>query len=77
MAEGRGGPYGIYIRCTVWDLEMQLKAFPPIQRIHKSYLVNKNFIVEIDNQLVVLSNKQELPIGSSYKDDFFKDMRIF
>lgn len=67
----------VIVHSTLSHLELQLKAFPPIQRIHKSYLVNKNFIVEIDNQLVILSNKQELPIGSSYKDDFFKDMRIF
>jgi DNA-binding LytR/AlgR family response regulator len=67
----------VIVHSTLSHLELQLKSFPSIQRIHKSYLVNKNFIVEIDNQLVILSNKQELPIGSSYKDDFFKDMRIF
>lgn len=67
----------VIVHSTLSHIEMQLKAFSPIQRMHKSYLVNKNFIVEIDNQTLILTNKKELPIGSSYKDDFFKDMRIF
>lgn len=40
-------------------------------RIHKSYLVSLSKIESIEGQYVKIANK-ELPIGSKYKDNFFK-----
>jgi len=40
-------------------------------RIHKSYMVSLSKIESIEGQYVKIGNK-ELPIGSKYKDNFFK-----
>jgi DNA-binding LytR/AlgR family response regulator len=40
-------------------------------RIHKSYLVSLSKIDSIEGQYVKIANK-ELPIGSKYKDNFFR-----
>jgi DNA-binding LytR/AlgR family response regulator len=41
-------------------------------RISKSYIVNTAHIISFDNLSVYLNNV-ELPVGSSFKDDFFRD----
>ncbi|WP_461452131.1 LytR/AlgR family response regulator transcription factor [Mucilaginibacter sp.] len=49
------------------------KALPQDQfsRIHKSYLINLNKIKSIDGNNVILPQGTELPIGISFKDNFF------
>lgn len=44
----------------------ELKSNDFIQ-IHKSFIVNKNFIKEIKSQEVILKDMTVLPIGRSYK----------
>ena len=39
-------------------------------RIHKSYIVNVDMIKSIDGNNVLLPNKIELPIGTSFKENF-------
>jgi len=44
-------------------------------RIHKSYLISLSKIECIDGQSVIIA-KKELPIGSKYKDNFFKIVSV-
>lgn len=44
-------------------------------RIHKSYIVALDKIAAIDNNVVVLKNKVQLPISSNYKEGFMAKMR--
>jgi two-component system, LytTR family, response regulator len=37
-------------------------------RIHKSYIISKNFITSVKKSSVFLDNKTELPVGESYKE---------
>ena len=37
-------------------------------RIHKSYIISKNFISSVKKSAVLLDNKTELPVGENYKD---------
>ena len=37
-------------------------------RIHKSYIVSKNFISSVKKSSLLLENKMELPVGENYKD---------
>ncbi|MBL7696637.1 MAG: response regulator transcription factor [Chitinophagaceae bacterium] len=37
-------------------------------RIHKSYIISKNFIASVKKSSVLLSNKTELPVGDNYKE---------
>lgn len=66
----------IIVHSTMVYLENQLKEFPFIHRVHKSFLVNKHFIAEIDNGILKLSSGNEIPLGGLYKDAFLEAMRI-
>ena len=45
-------------------------------RVHKSFLVNKHFIKEIDNGIIKTTAGDEIPLGGLYKDAFLDVMRI-
>jgi len=49
------------------SLEDELPASGFI-RIHKSYIISKNFITSVKKSSVYLDNKTELPVGENYKD---------
>ena len=57
----------IVARLSLKSLEDEL---PPSMflRIHKSYIVSKNFISSVKKSSVLLDNKTELPVGENYKD---------
>jgi two-component system LytT family response regulator len=40
-------------------------------RVHRSFIINKSKITHIEGNRVFINNN-EIPIGSNYKDDFFK-----
>lgn len=42
-------------------------------QIHKSYIINTDFIDKVIGNLVYLSNKKTVPIGRAYKERFMKD----
>jgi DNA-binding LytR/AlgR family response regulator len=58
---------------TLRDLEEQLPQ-PPFYRVHKSYIVSVNKIRMIDGNLIYI-NDQTIPIGETYRDDFFRVIR--
>lgn len=66
----------IIVHNTMSNIEEELKPHPDILRIHKSFFVNKNYIKEIDNNLVILTNSISIPLGGLYKEQFMKRMRI-
>ncbi len=43
-------------------------------RIHRSYLINKDMITELNNSFVQVKN-HKLPVGRSYKDSLLSSMR--
>ena len=42
---------------------------PTFVRISKSYIINSNYIKEVNNNSVLIAD-EEIPIGKTYKDDF-------
>ncbi|RQO31487.1 DNA-binding response regulator [Taibaiella sp. KBW10] len=66
----------VMVHSTMLYMEEQLANFPFIHRVHKSFLVNKHFIKEIDNGILKLSSGAEIPLGGLYKDAFLDMMRI-
>ena len=53
--------------CTLGDMEKQL-PWKNFVRIHRSSIVNLNYIESIDTMRVVLKNGEELGIGNNYKN---------
>ena len=54
-------------RKTLSQFIKEIQSLDFIQ-IHKSYVVNKQFIQEVKNQEVILKEQTHLPIGRSYKE---------
>jgi two-component system, LytTR family, response regulator len=54
------------------ELEEQLPV--NFMRIHHSYIINLNFITRIEGATVTINNK-EIPIGSSFKEEFQKRIK--
>jgi DNA-binding LytR/AlgR family response regulator len=59
---------------TAMNLKTIFDQLPPsvFARISKSYIVNTAHIISFDHFSVYLKNA-ELPVGNSFKDDFFRD----
>ncbi len=52
------------------DLETQLPS-PPFYRIHKSYIISTANIKMIDGNIVHIAD-QSIPIGETYREEFYK-----
>lgn len=70
------GKQKVIVLSTMQYLEEQLKEYSFILRVHKSFLINKNFISEIDNGILRMSSGNEIPLGGLYKDSFLEAMKI-
>jgi two-component system response regulator LytT len=55
------------------ELEVDLPK-PPFYRIHKSYIISLDKIKMVDGNTLYI-NDQSLPIGDTYKEEFFKVIR--
>jgi DNA-binding LytR/AlgR family response regulator len=66
----------VIIHSTMVYLEEQLKPYAFIHRVHKSFLVNRHFIKEIDNGILKMNNNSEIPLGGLYRDAFLEEMHI-
>ncbi len=58
---------------TLRDLEEQLPK-PPFFRVHKSYIVSIDQIRMIDGHTIYIQD-QAIPIGETYRDEFYKLIR--
>lgn len=65
----------IIIYSTMLSMVEQLAARPEFIRIHKSYLINKNHIKLIQNNIITIHNT-ELPIGAVYRTDTMKRLGL-
>lgn len=57
----------IVARLSMKSLEDELPSSAFI-RIHKSYIISKNFITSVRKNSVMLEGKTELPVGENYRD---------
>ncbi|WCT14794.1 LytR/AlgR family response regulator transcription factor [Mucilaginibacter jinjuensis] len=58
---------------TLRDMESTLPQ-PPFYRVHKSYIISIDKIRMVDGNTVYIQD-QSIPIGDTYRDDFFKLIR--
>lgn len=59
------------VHSTMKNFEDQLKPYPNFIRVHKSHIVNLEFVAEIDNQCIKVKD-QLIAIGNTYKDEVWK-----
>lgn len=61
---------------TLNNMEDKLRHVLDFIRIHKSFIINKRFVKQLDNNIIFLSDGSEIPLGASYRDSFIAGMRI-
>jgi DNA-binding LytR/AlgR family response regulator len=66
MDEGR-----VTVHSTMKNFEEQLSAYSNFVRVHKSHIVNLEYISEVDGSSIKIKD-QMIAIGSTYKDDVYK-----
>jgi DNA-binding LytR/AlgR family response regulator len=59
----------IIVHSTMKDFEDFLAPYPDFIRVHKSYIVNMNYVKEVDGNVIRIKD-QMISIGSTYKDAF-------
>ncbi|GEM_PF-4015736 len=62
--------YITYVSITA--IHRQLFSYNKFIRIHRSYIINTDYIIKADGGHVLLENSTEIPIGISYKEGFYK-----
>jgi DNA-binding LytR/AlgR family response regulator len=60
---------------TMKNLEEKLKLNPAFVRVHRSYIININFLENIDNEAATISGNV-VPIGSKYKPQLQQRLNI-
>jgi DNA-binding LytR/AlgR family response regulator len=67
----------IAVHTSLSSIEEELDMNPYFVRVHKSFIVNTRFIMEVDNSMIRLKDNMELPIGGLYKDRLLQAIRVF
>ncbi len=63
------------VNYKISDLAQEL-APKKFSRVHKSYIVNQNFVNKVSNQSVFINGK-ELPLGDTFKKNFLGNFKAF
>ena len=53
------------------NFEEQLKAHQQFIRVHKSYMVNMDFVKEVDGGSILI-NGQYIALGNTYKEELMR-----
>jgi DNA-binding LytR/AlgR family response regulator len=64
------------VHSTMKNFEEQLSDMPVFLRVNKSYIINMNFVSEVDGNLIRIKG-QMITIGSTYKDDIHQHFNRF
>ncbi len=58
---------------TLKTLENQLPS--NFVRVHRSFILNSDAILSINGKTVIISSSEEIPIGETYRKDFFVNLK--
>ncbi|MNY08749.1 LytTr DNA-binding domain protein [compost metagenome] len=52
------------------ELESKLQDNQNFVRVQRSFIVSMNYITKVEGFTIILSNKMEVPLGTTYKKQF-------
>ncbi|WP_342327365.1 LytTR family DNA-binding domain-containing protein [Pedobacter sp. FW305-3-2-15-E-R2A2] len=55
---------------TMKELETKLQDNHNFVRVQRSFIVSMNYITKVEGYTIILSNKMEVPLGTTYKKQF-------
>lgn len=66
----------IMVHATLTAFEENVKHLHYICRVHKSFFINLNKINYLEQHVIILSNKKSIPVGLSYREQFYDQLKI-
>lgn len=66
----------IMLHSTLSAIEESLNNLDYICRVHKSFFINLNKIKHIEQHVIILTNKKNIPIGLSYREKVYEKLNI-
>lgn len=66
----------VVVHGTLITIEESLKHLNYICRVHKSFFINLNKINYVEQHMIILTNKKNIPIGLSYREHVYEKIRI-
>lgn len=66
----------VIVHGTLMTIDETLKHLNYICRVHKSFFINLNKINYVEQHVISLTNKKNVPIGLSYRDEVYKKLKI-
>lgn len=66
----------VTVHATLSAVEESLKHLDYICRVHKSYFVNLQKISYLEQHVISLINKKNVPVGLSYRDQVYEKLKI-
>lgn len=66
----------VMVHGTLTTIDETLKHLNYICRVHKSFFINLNKINYVEQHVISLTNKKNIPIGLSYRDEVYKKLKI-
>lgn len=66
----------IMLHSTLSAIAENLNHLDYICRVHKSFFINLNKIKHIEQHVIILTNKKNISIGLSYRDEVYDKIRI-
>lgn len=66
----------VVVHGTLITIEESLKHLNYICRVHKSFFINLNKINYVEQHMILLTNKKNIPIGLSYRDLVYEKIKI-
>jgi len=66
----------LIVHSTMVNMEAQLQPYSYMLRVHKSFLVNRSHIKEIDGNIIRLTDNTQIPLGALYKESFLNTIQV-
>jgi two-component system LytT family response regulator len=55
---------------TMKELKKLIGRWDGFIQVHKSFIINRNYITNIEGTIIRMANKLSIPIGATYKEEF-------
>jgi len=66
----------IIVHSSFVAMEQQLTTYSNIQRVHKSFMINTQFLLEVENHIVKMTDGAQIPVGNNYRKEFYSFLKL-
>ena len=66
----------VVVHSSFLSMEQKLNTYQNMRRVHKSFLINTNHIQEVENHVIKMTDAAQIPVGSSYRQEFYGFLKL-